>query len=89
MVVISSLYIWPLALFSTCMFVVHLFLAITNTTTFEVSGGADKVDYLKGTKECDLPFSKVSSLARGRKKHTPTTSTTYLLPLPLDSPLGG
>ena len=59
MVVVSSLYVWPLALFSTVMFMVHLGLAVSNTTTFEVSGGSDKVDYLSGTKECDLPFSKV------------------------------
>ena len=59
MVIVSSLYIWPLAIFSTVMFVIHSCLAVGNVTTFEVGGGADNIDYLKGTKECDLPFSKV------------------------------
>ncbi|GMI15222.1 hypothetical protein TrVE_jg236 [Triparma verrucosa] len=58
MVLVSSLYIWPLALFCTTMFCIHSFFAVTNMTTFEVSGGSDNIDYLKGTKECDLPFSK-------------------------------
>ena len=41
------------------MFVIHTVLALGNVTSFEVGGGED-IDYLKGTKECDLPFSRVS-----------------------------
>ena len=60
MVIVSSMYIWPLALFSTVMFLIHTALALGNVTTFEVGGGTENIDYLKGTKECDLPFSRVS-----------------------------
>jgi ribosomal protein L40E len=42
------------------LWVFHTWLAITNTTTFEVVTGASKLWYLYGTnpKECDLPYSR-------------------------------
>jgi len=61
LIIFSSIYVWPLALFATFMLIVHSWLALTNSTTFEITkGGEGGVDYLKGTKECDLPFSNVS-----------------------------
>ena len=35
----------------------HSFLMCGNLTTYEVGKGPDKLGYLRGTKECDLPFS--------------------------------
>lgn len=37
-----------------------------NITTFELAGGSTNIDYLQGTKECDLPFSKVSNVFPSR-----------------------
>ena len=62
LIIFSSIYVWPLALFATFMLVVHTWMAVTNSTTFEITkGGEGGIDYLQGTKECDLPFSNVSS----------------------------
>lgn len=35
----------------------HTFLMLGNTTSYEIGKGTDDVGYLKGTEECDLPFS--------------------------------
>ncbi|CAB9517616.1 zinc finger [Seminavis robusta] len=40
------------------MMIIHTWMAVTNTTTFECAKGARHVDYLRGTKMADLPFSK-------------------------------
>ena len=36
----------------------HAWLALTNGTTYEAIKGPDELWYLKGLKECDIPFSK-------------------------------
>lgn len=35
-------------------------LACSSLTTYEMGKGADKLDYLAGTRDFDLPFSNVS-----------------------------
>jgi len=57
MVILSKLYLYPLAFFSMIMWVFHTYLVVTNTTTFEISKGTE-VDYLRGTEICDLPFGR-------------------------------
>ena len=59
MVVFSSLYIWPLTFAALMMWLGHTWFAITNSTSFEFMKW-QHLEYLHGTKECDLPFSKVS-----------------------------
>jgi hypothetical protein len=59
MVIVSSFFLWPLLAFNGMMWLIHSWLALTNSTSFEMGAGVEHVDYLKGTKECDLPFSKV------------------------------
>ena len=72
LIIFSSIYVWPLALFATFMLIVHSWLALTNSTTFEITkGGEGGVDYLKGTKECDLPFSNVSGGEINKCKYCP------------------
>ena len=47
--------------FSTGMlWIVHTFLATTNSTTFEWAKSGIYIDYMKGIEAKDLPFSKVS-----------------------------
>ncbi|ETV81891.1 hypothetical protein, variant 4 [Aphanomyces astaci] len=41
--------------YSLCGF--HTFIMLTNSTTRELGKGPDKLPYLRGTRECDLPFS--------------------------------
>ena len=59
-VVATKCYLYPLRFFAWTMLVFHTYMALTNTTTFELSKGSRHIDYLKGTKLCDLPFSKVN-----------------------------
>jgi len=56
MIVLSNLYIWPLTFSAGIMWCSHTFFALANLTTFEF-GRRVRIDYLKGTKQCDLPFS--------------------------------
>jgi hypothetical protein len=58
-VILMKLYNFPFILFGTALWLTHSFLAVTNTTTFEVTKGSSHIDYLHGTKTCDFPFSSV------------------------------
>lgn len=58
-VLVAKGYLYPLRFCAWLMVVIHTFLAMSNTTTFELSKGSKHIDYLKGTKLADLPFSKV------------------------------
>lgn len=57
-VVASKLYLYPLCWISVVMLGLHSFFAVANLTTFECSKGPRHLDYLKGTRDMDLPFSK-------------------------------
>ena len=56
-VVSAKLFVYPLAWMSWFMWCVHTFLASTNSTTFEWSKGAQHLEYLKGSRMSDLPYS--------------------------------
>jgi palmitoyltransferase len=56
--VISCVYILPLLAFATVLGCSHVWFALANVTTFECGKGPENVDYLRGTKDCDLPFSR-------------------------------
>eukprot|EP00555_Chaetoceros_dichaeta_P006394 CAMPEP_0198259448 /NCGR_PEP_ID=MMETSP1447-20131203/8639_1 /TAXON_ID=420782 /ORGANISM="Chaetoceros dichaeta, Strain CCMP1751" /LENGTH=453 /DNA_ID=CAMNT_0043946839 /DNA_START=126 /DNA_END=1484 /DNA_ORIENTATION=+ len=57
MVILSKLYLYPLAFFSMIMWGFHTYLVVTNTTSFETSKGTE-IDYLRGTRDCDIPFGR-------------------------------
>mmetsp|Transcript_26115 Transcript_26115/g.60642 ORF Transcript_26115/g.60642 Transcript_26115/m.60642 type:complete len:415 (-) Transcript_26115:789-2033(-) len=58
LVLFSKLYLYPLTLISFIMVIMHTIFAITNLTTFECGKRSKHIDYLRGTRETDLPFSK-------------------------------
>ena len=58
-VILMKLYTAPFIIFGTVLWITHSFLAITNTTTFELGKGPTHIDYLQGTQLCDFPFSSV------------------------------
>jgi len=55
-VIISKVYVYSLTIAASFMWLTHSLLAITNTTTFEMSSGSH-IDYLKGKSSFDCPFS--------------------------------
>ena len=57
-VVIAKLYLYPLTAFAFIMLIIHTVFSISNSTTFECNKGPRHLEYLKGTREMDLPFSK-------------------------------
>jgi DHHC palmitoyltransferase len=57
-VVVAKLYLYPLCALSVFMLWLHSFFALSNMTSFECYKGPRHLDYLKGTEEMDLPFSK-------------------------------
>lgn len=58
-VMFMKLYTAPFILFGTTLWLTHSFLAIMNTTTFEIAKGSTHIDYLQGTETCSFPFSTV------------------------------
>jgi len=56
--VVAKCYLYLLRFCAWLMVVIHSWMVTTNSTTFELSKGARHIDYLKGTKLADLPFSK-------------------------------
>lgn len=57
-VLVAKCYLYLLTLLATFMWVSHTFLSLANATTLEMAKGPEKLEYLKGTRECDLPFSR-------------------------------
>lgn len=58
-VVVAKCYLYPLQWVAWIMVFLHTFMALSNSTTFEVSKGPRHLEYLKGTKLSDLPFGQV------------------------------
>jgi hypothetical protein len=58
MVILIKIYVYPLWIAALFLLGTHTFFAMANLTTFECNKGA-RIDYLRGTTEMDLPFSKV------------------------------
>jgi palmitoyltransferase len=56
-VVVAKLFIYPLFASALIMWVIHTLFGISGSTTFECSKGPTHIDYLKGTRETDFPFS--------------------------------
>lgn len=59
LLIVAKLYLYPLTIVAAVMWVTHTIFAITNLTTFECGKGPNHIDYLRGTRESDLPFSQV------------------------------
>lgn len=53
-------YLYPLTFISLILWFTHTWLALSNVTSFECGKGSRHIDYLRGTKFCDKPFSMVS-----------------------------
>jgi palmitoyltransferase len=60
MTLLACLFILPMTAFAAIVTGSHVWFAAANVTTFECGKGSENIDYLKGTKDCDLPFSRVS-----------------------------
>ena len=58
MLIGSKMYVYCLAIISIVMWVIHTVMALSNTTSFELGKGAEHLEYLRGMRECDLPFGK-------------------------------
>jgi hypothetical protein len=58
LLIVSQLYIGILTGISFLMWILHTFLACSNKTTFECGKGPERIDYLKGTRCTDAPFSR-------------------------------
>ena len=57
-VLVSKAYLYTLTFMAYSMLLVHTLLAMGNVTTFEFRKGPRHLDYLRGTKDMDLPFSR-------------------------------
>lgn len=89
-VVVAKGYLYPLRFCAWIMVLIHSWMAVTNSTTFELSKGPRHIDYLQGTKGCDLPFStgmtgnlRVFCCAKDaatRKESLPWRPTLWQLP---------
>lgn len=58
LVVASKIYLYPLTFFSSVIWITHTIFAGSNRTTFECGKGPEHIDYLRGTRYTDSPFSK-------------------------------
>lgn len=56
--VIAKVYLYPLTLVSTMMWIIHTIFMLSNKTTFECGKGPERIDYLRGTRYTDAPFSR-------------------------------
>ena len=54
----SKLYIYPIYITATILFIMHTIMAVTNSTTFEMTKGSEHIDYLRGTTMMDFPFGR-------------------------------
>ena len=54
----SKLYIYPIYITATILFIIHTIMAVTNSTTFEMTKGSEHIDYLRGTTMMDFPFGR-------------------------------
>lgn len=57
-VLISKLYLYCLTTAAYCMLGIHTCLIMGNITTFEFIKGPRHLEYLRGTRDMDLPFSR-------------------------------
>lgn len=62
MLLLAKLYLYPLTFIAALMWVTHTIFAVANLTTFECGKGPRHIDYLRGTQQMDLPFSKVCEI---------------------------
>lgn len=58
LLVVAKVLSYFLAFVSSTLWISHTFFAASNTTTFEATKGPRHLEYLRGTRECDLPFSR-------------------------------
>ncbi|KAL7501759.1 hypothetical protein ACHAWX_000347 [Stephanocyclus meneghinianus] len=54
---LSKMYLYPIFIVATILFTVHTALALGNSTSFEFGKAAGHIDYLRGTRMMDFPFS--------------------------------
>ena len=58
LVFFAELYLYPLTAISAFMWIIHTAFAMSNKTTFECGKGPEHIDYLRGTRYTDSPFSR-------------------------------
>eukprot|EP00542_Grammatophora_oceanica_P016728 CAMPEP_0194034674 /NCGR_PEP_ID=MMETSP0009_2-20130614/7099_1 /TAXON_ID=210454 /ORGANISM="Grammatophora oceanica, Strain CCMP 410" /LENGTH=395 /DNA_ID=CAMNT_0038675701 /DNA_START=79 /DNA_END=1263 /DNA_ORIENTATION=+ len=58
LVLMSKLYLYSLTAVALVMWGSHTLFAFTNMTTFECGKSSEHIDYLRGTKVTDVPFSR-------------------------------
>lgn len=56
---VAKFYLYPLTFVAAMIWITHTVFAVLNLTTFECGKGPRHIDYLQGTRQMDLPFSKV------------------------------
>jgi hypothetical protein len=54
---LSKMYLYPILIVATILFTIHTALALGNCTSFEFGKAAGHIDYLRGTRMMDFPFS--------------------------------
>lgn len=57
-VVAAKIYLYPLSFAAWAMLVCHTFCALSNITTYECAKGPRNIEYLRGYRAMDLPFSR-------------------------------
>eukprot|EP00804_Cyclotella_cryptica_P000291 CCRYP_010220-RA/>CCRYP_010220-RA protein AED:0.00 eAED:0.00 QI:57/-1/1/1/-1/0/1/246/329 len=53
----SKMYLYPILIVTTILLTIHTALALGNSTSFEFGKAAGHIDYLRGTRMMDFPFS--------------------------------
>ena len=56
-VILTKCYLYPVTATALIMWVIHTFMALSNSTTFECTKGSH-LEYLRGMNAMDLPYSK-------------------------------
>lgn len=58
MVMATRLYLYPILVVASILFIIHTLLMITNSTSFEFGKASGHIDYLRGTRMMDFPFGQ-------------------------------
>lgn len=56
--ILSKIYMYPLYYIVVLLWMIHTILALGNSTTFELTKGAEHIDYLARTSATDFPFGR-------------------------------
>lgn len=56
--VLANIFLWPMSLSAGLVWGTHTVFAVCNLTSFECGKGPARIDYLAGTRDCDMPFGR-------------------------------